>query len=133
MDYTLKGSKTMGWDIYGVDDLIAEAYEHWFSFGGEREVKVKVFNTTFAELAPGKITLRLPAGWFYDRETVAVAKIPAFGESAEYTFKVRAPSVCTARRLKPVNFVYESGKTVSTPAAQMVWFQTEPQEKTCLR
>ena len=96
--------------------------------GEVREAKVKVFNLSSEPLAAGQLTLRLPEGWYYDRESVEVDRIGAFGESAEMTFKIRTPSVCTARRLKPVNFIYQSEKKVSTPAVEMVWFQDEPQE-----
>lgn len=105
-------------DAYGLADVRP---------GETIEAKVKVHNLSDAALAPGKVALRLPDGWFHDKAEVAVAKIPGRGESAEIAFKIKAPAVCASRRLKPINFIFESGKTTSTPAVEMVWFQESPQ------
>ena len=90
------------------------------------EFKARLFNTTGGPLAKGKVKVRLTDGWLCDRTEAEVGEVEAWGESEEVTFKVKAPAVCAARRLRPVNFVYESGKTVSTPSVEMVWFQNGP-------
>ncbi len=106
-------------DSYGLPD---------FRPGQAMTFKVKVFNTTPGKLKGGQLTLRLPDGWFYDRESVEVPVVKAFESSEEYAFTVRAPEVCAARRLRPVNFVFDNGKATSTPAVDMVWFQQDKQE-----
>lgn len=100
-----------------------------FRPGQEQTIKVKVFNPSSSELKTGTISMYIPDGWFYDKNTVEVEAIPAFGESKEFTFKVKAPAVCASRRLKPINFVFRSGNTISTPSCEMVWFQNAAQEE----
>ena len=97
--------------------------------GEELVAKVRVFNPSAAKLAGGKVELRLPDGWFYDRETAEVDEVAAYGVSQELTFRIRTPDVNCARRLRPVNFVYRDAKLPngSGPAVEMVWFQKEPQ------
>ena len=90
---------------------------------------MRVFNPSSAKLAGGEIHLRLPDGWFYDRETAQVAEVAALGVSEPMKFRIKAPAVNCARRLRPVNFVYRDAKLPngSGPAVEMVWFQKEPQ------
>ncbi len=95
--------------------------------GEKLELKVKVFNPSDKKLKGGKVTVRLPDGWFVEDETIKVGTIGARDVSKEVTFTVQAPSVCAARRLKPINFIYENGETKSMPTVETVWFQTEPQ------
>ena len=91
--------------------------------GEELTFKVKVFNPSGSKLAKGEIELRLPQGWFCEQEKVAVGKVAKYGVSDEFVFRVKAPSVCTSRRLKPINFVYRNEDVESCPAVEMVWFQ----------
>ncbi|MBQ7649480.1 MAG: hypothetical protein IJS15_00890, partial [Victivallales bacterium] len=101
------------------------------------EYKVRVFNPCDNALTDGEVELRLPDGWFCDRETAPVAKIPAYGESEELSFRVKAPAVNSCRKIEPVNFIYRGKRAktfggkpaVSSPAVEMVWFQTEPQNE----
>ena len=99
----------------------------WLRPGDEVTYRVKVCNPSDRELPAGRVTLRLPDGWFYDRETAEVGTIPAQGESEEFCFRVRAPAFNSCRKLEPVNFVYAAGDVVSAPSVEMVWFQEEPQ------
>ena len=101
----------------------------WFKPGDEVTYRVKVFNPSPKALPAGKVQLRLSEGWFYDKEFVDVPSIPAYGESAEVLFTVKAPAFNSCRKLEPVNFLYTADQVVSSPAVEMVWFQTEPQEK----
>ncbi len=92
--------------------------------GQEVAVKVKVLNPSARALAPGKLTVRLPKGWYYDRETVDIPAIPAGGESSELTFKIRTPDVCAATRFRPINFIYENIDNIkSMPTVEMVWWR----------
>ena len=91
--------------------------------GEELTFKVTVFNPSGSKLAKGEIELRLPQGWFCEQEKVAVGKVAKYGVSDEFVFRVKAPSVCTSRRLKPINFVYRNEDVESCPAVEMVWFQ----------
>ena len=97
--------------------------------GDELVAKVRVFNPSDRELTDGEVQLRLPYGWFYDRETANVAKVAAQSESDEMTFRIKAPAVNCSRRLKAINFVYnhKSLPNGSGPAVEMVWFPKEPQ------
>ena len=104
-----------------------------FRPGAVVEFKAKLFNTTGRKLAKGKVKVRLTDGWLCDRAKAEVGAVEAWGVSDEVTFKVKAPAVCAARRLRPVNFVYESDKTVSTPSVEMVWFQKEPLDSKVVR
>lgn len=104
-------------DAYGLADLRP---------GGELKAKVRVFNLSGNALPQGKLTLRLPDGWFYDREQVRVPAIAGFEASPAYEFTVKAPANITSRRVRPVNFLYESGRIKSSPAVEMVWFQKSP-------
>lgn len=107
-------------DAYGLADVRP---------GGELVAKVRVLNPSAQPLADGEVQLRLPDGWFYDRETAKVQEIAPFGESEELVFRIKAPAVNCSRRLKPVNFVFNHPSLPhgSGPAVEAVWFQTEPQ------
>ena len=105
-------------DAYGLVD---------FRPGDVVEYRVRVHNPSPRKLAVGEVELRLPAGWFCDGERKPVAAIGAYGASDELVFKVKAPAVNAARRLRPVNFVYRAGAVTSSPAVEMVWFQKEAQ------
>ena len=94
--------------------------------GAVVEFKARLFNTTGGKLAKGKVKVRLTDGWLCDRTEAEVGAVEAWGVSDEVTFRVKAPAVCAARRIRPVNFVYESGETTSTPSVEMVWFQKGP-------
>ena len=85
--------------------------------------RVKVFNPSPKPLAAGKVTLRLPAGWYYDRETADVPKVAAFGESGELVFRIHAPAHCAATRIRPLNFIYENASVKSMPTAEVVWWK----------
>ena len=99
-----------------------------FRPGDEVSFRVKVFNPSSRKLKAGQVTLRLPDGWFYDRETADVAAIAPYGASSEMTFRVKAPSVNASRRSKGVNFVFANGEIASCPAVEQVWFQKAPQK-----
>lgn len=105
-------------DAYGLADLRP---------GGELVCRVTVHNLSGRRLDPGRVTLRLPDGWFYDRETAPVPALDSFTASEALTFRIRAPSVNMSRRLRPINFIFENMQHVSTPAVEMVWFQKAPQ------
>ncbi len=116
-------------------DAKRDAYSlAWFRPSDEVEYKVRVFNPCDDALVGGEVELRLPAGWFCDREKAAVAKIPAYGESDELSFRVKAPAFNSCRKIEPINFIYRGKRSgmisdkpvVSSPAAEMVWFQVEP-------
>ncbi len=85
--------------------------------------RVKVFNPSAKPLAAGKVTLRLPKGWFYDKETAEVPEIPAYGESRDLIFRIRPPAACAATRIRPMNFIYENGAVKSMPTAEVVWWK----------
>ena len=91
--------------------------------GQVAEVKVRVFNPSATPLEAGKVTLRLPAGWFYDRETVDVPALSAYSASAELVFRIRTPDRCAATRFRPVNFIYENADGKSMPTAEVVWWK----------
>ena len=106
-------------DAYGLVD---------FRPGDEVSFRVKVYNPSPRTLAAGEVELRLSDGWFCDREKAALPEIGAYGESAELVFRVKAPALNCARRVKPVNFVYRSAGVESAPAVELVWFQKAPLE-----
>ncbi len=87
--------------------------------------KVKVLNPSAKPLAAGKVTLRLPKGWFYDHESVNVPTIAAYGESPELTFKIHTPAQCAAERIRPLNFIYENASVKSMPTAEVVLWKEE--------
>lgn len=89
--------------------------------------QVRVFNPSGKKLPEGELELRLPEGWFCSAEKWTVPAIAAHSCSEPIPVTIRTPDFCTARRLRPVNFIYRSKKTVSLPAVEMVWFQKEPQ------
>lgn len=91
--------------------------------GRELTARVKVFNPSPKPLAVGRITLRLPSGWYYDRETVDVPTIPAYGESGEFVFRIHAPAHCAATRIRPLNFIYGNDAVKSMPTAEAVWWK----------
>ena len=91
--------------------------------GQAAEVKVRVFNPSAKPLCAGRVTLRLPAGWFYDRETADVPALSAYGASAELVFRIRTPDRCAATRFRPVNFIYENADGKSMPTAEVVWWK----------
>lgn len=107
----------------------------WFKPSDEVEYRVTVYNPCGDKLVDGEVELRLSEGWFYDKGKVAVPAIPAYGASETFTFRVKAPVVNSCRKLEPVNFIYRGERrhllspnetVVSSPAVEMVWFQTEP-------
>ena len=85
--------------------------------------QVRVFNPSATPLKAGQVTVRLPKGWFYDHETVAVPELPAYGASAELAFTIRTPDNCAATRFRPVNFIYENADVKSMPTAEVVWWK----------
>ena len=101
----------------------------WFKPGDEVAYKVRVFNPSPKALEAGEVELRLPSGWFCDREKAAVAALPAYGASDELAFTVKAPAFNSCRKLEPVNFIFRAGEALSSPAVEMVWFQNEPQNE----
>ena len=76
-------------------------------------------------------------GWFCNKEKITIDEIPAYGESEALNFKVKAPSFNSCRKLEPINFIYRGNRSKfigstpvkSSPAVEMVWFQTEPQNE----
>ncbi len=105
----------------------------WYRPGDEVTYRARVFNPSGAPLVDGEIELRLSDGWFCDREKARVENVAAFGGSEVFEFKVKAPAFNSCRKLEPVNFIYRgkrSGADVkSSPAVEMVWFQTEAQNE----
>ncbi len=87
------------------------------------KVKVTVHNVS-GRAIEGRITVRLPEGWFYDQESVPVAKIAPWA-SATAEFTIQAPPVCAARRVRPISFLFEGGNTASMPTTEAVWWQAE--------
>ena len=111
-------------------DAKRDAYSlAWFKPGDEVKYKVRVFNPSPNALPAGEVELRLSDGWFCDREKAAVAALPAYGASDEMEFTVKAPTFNSCRKLEPMNFIYRAGMVLSSPAVEMVWFQTEPQNE----
>ena len=95
--------------------------------GQAAEVRVRVFNPSAKPLRAGRVTLRLPKGWFYDRETADVPELPAYGASGECAFRIRTPDWCAATRFRPVNFIYENADVKSMPTAEVVWWKDAEQ------
>lgn len=95
--------------------------------------KLKLYNTTGRKLAPGKVKVRLTEGWLCDRTEVALGAVEPWASSEEVTIRIKAPAVCAARRVRPINFIYESGTTTSTPAVEQVWFQNEALDSKVVR
>ena len=107
-------------DAYGLVDMRP---------GDVVEAEVRVINPSGRKLKDGEIELRLPDGWFCNREKKTISSIGAYSISDDVSFKIMAPRVNCARRLKPINFVYRHASLPngSGPAVEMVWFQKEPQ------
>lgn len=92
--------------------------------GGELKVKARVINATGARLRAGTLTLRLPHGWFYDRETAKVTALRPGEVSDAVLFRVRPPKWCAMDQLRPVNLLYETKDgSRSMPTVQMVWWR----------
>lgn len=118
------------------ENIKRDAYSlGWFKPGDEVKYSVKVFNPSGKALKKGEVELRLPQGWFTTKEKIQVGEVPAYGESAALEFTVKAPAFNTCRKLEPINFIYRgerakfigTDKVISSPAVEMIWFQTEPQ------
>ena len=109
----------------------------WYKPGDTVTYRVKVFNPSGKALKGGEVELRLPDGWFCNKEKITIDEIPAYGESEALNFKVKAPSFNSCRKLEPINFIYRGNRSKfigstpvkSSPAVEMVWFQTEPQNE----
>lgn len=87
-------------------------------------MNVTVHNTTDKTLDAGTVTLRMPRGWFYDRETAPVPALKPGESSPPLAFTVRTPPVCARDNVRPMNFLYESGNGVkSMPTAETVWWK----------
>ena len=90
------------------------------------DVSVRVYNPSDRKLKKGRVTLRLPHGWFYDHESVEVGTIPARGASDVVTFRVRTPDCCGVTRVRPLSFIFEAaGGVKSMPTAEVVWWKPE--------
>ena len=110
------------------ENAVRDAYGlAWIRPGGEVTYRVRVVNPGDRELPAGRVTLRLPTGWFYDRETADVPVLAPHASSDELLFRVRAPACNSCRKLEPVNFVFAADGIRSAPAVEMVWFQREAQ------
>lgn len=94
--------------------------------GDELRVAVRVFNGMSRDLGRGRVTLRLPRGWFYDRETAEISAVRSGAAADEVVFRVRGPSGCSRTDAKPINFIYESDDGVkSMPTAELVWWKNK--------
>ena len=85
--------------------------------------KVRVINATGDDLKKGTVTLRLPYGWCYDRETAEVPSLDDGESSDELAFRIHAPEWCVLPNVRPINFIYETkdGRK-SMPTVQAVWW-----------
>ena len=101
----------------------AEAELPMVSTNATFTAKVKVINATDDDLRKGTVTLRLPYGWSYDRETAKVGSLDEGETSEEAVFRIHAPAWCSIPTVRPINFVYETkdGKK-SMPTVQTVWW-----------
>lgn len=96
--------------------------------GEELVVRAHVVNASASKLGRGKVTLRLPHGWFHDRGTADVPSLRPGETSKEVTFRVRPPDWCAMENLRPVNVIYEAkGGARSMPTVQMVWWRKPPE------
>ncbi len=87
------------------------------------KVRVTVHNVS-GKAVSGRVTARIPEGWFYDKESVAVGKIAPW-RSATAVFTIKAPSFCAARRVRPISFLFEGDRACSMPATEAVWWQAK--------
>ena len=86
-------------------------------------VEVTVHNVSDRPVA-GQIMARLPEGWFYDKESSPLLQIAPWS-SATVSFAVRTPSVCAAKRVRPVSFLFKGPSVTSMPTTETVWWQAE--------
>ena len=89
--------------------------------GQEFMAKATVYNLSRSSLPAGKLSVSLPKGWFLSDLEKKIPRIkPADHQTAE--FSIKAPEFNDRKRLRPVVFKYEAGKTRSTPAVELVWW-----------
>lgn len=92
--------------------------------GEELVVRARIINASASKMKGGKLTLRLPHGWFYDRETAKVSSLRPGETSKEVAFRVRPPTWCSMDQVRPINLIFESKNGVkSMPTVQMVWWR----------
>ncbi|MDX9861301.1 MAG: hypothetical protein RBS99_10330, partial [Rhodospirillales bacterium] len=101
----------------GVADLVT------LTPGTTTPIEVTVHNVSDRPVA-GQVTARLPEGWFHDRDVSPTLQIAPWS-SATVSFTIQTPSVCAAKRVRPVSFLFKGPSTTSMPTTAAVWWQAE--------
>ena len=89
--------------------------------GCELLAKATVYNPSPAALPAGTLRVAAPRGWFLKVSSVSVPAIPAWGEQ-KVAFRVRAPEIAAASRLRPLVTRYQAGAVRSTPTTELMWW-----------
>ncbi|MEO6846919.1 MAG: hypothetical protein ABI443_05615, partial [Chthoniobacterales bacterium] len=85
------------------------------------KVKATVWNPSPQKLAPGTVKLFTATGWFSNETEQKIGAIEPYS-SQEVSFEIVSPAICSKRNLHPIVLKYQSGKTTSTPATELVWW-----------
>jgi len=86
------------------------------------QATVTVFNPSARSLPKGTLDLGLPRGWAADAFSRGLRGIKPYA-SRSASFDIAPPSVCSAKRLRPIVVRYQAGEHTSTPATELVWWQ----------
>jgi Beta-galactosidase/Lacto-N-biose phosphorylase central domain/NPCBM-associated, NEW3 domain of alpha-galactosidase len=86
--------------------------------------KATVYNLSDSTLKAGDLKLFLPRGWYNDKSEAVAPKIKPW-QTYSTLFKIKAPAIATARRLKPITVKYVSGKIKSSPCTEMIWWNNK--------
>ena len=90
--------------------------------GTELQVEATVHNPSPRRLDAGDVALVLPRGWSTPRSQRSIRAIKPWAKRSA-TFRVTAPSLCAARRLRPLLVRYTNATLTSTPATELVWWE----------
>ena len=89
------------------------------------ELTATVHNPCDERRPAGRVTVHLPRGWKSDRHQHRVRSLKPWG-TRTVRFTVSPPAICAARRLRPILVRYYAGESSSTPATELVWWETTP-------
>jgi len=85
------------------------------------QITATVYNPSPSRIPAGQVDLWAHEGWFVDQPQKACPAIEPWGHAVVH-FKVQAPAIGGATRLRPIVVKHQAAGKISTPATEEVWW-----------